>query len=211
MRDMAGSVRGRRAPRVSGDERERAILEEAERLLGERSLGEISVDDLARGAGISRPTFYFYFPSKDAVVLTLIDRIVVEADRVRDESLRSQADPVAGWRESIRIMYATFAEHGATVRAAAELGASNDEARALWSRVMEGWVEHVAERIEAEAARGATAPGAPPPRELAIALVQTAERVMHAVLIGETPAVAPDQAVDVIDHVWRSAIYGGAG
>ena len=46
----------------------------------ERPLAEISVDDLAKGAGISRPTFYFYFPSKDAVLLTLLERVIVEAD-----------------------------------------------------------------------------------------------------------------------------------
>src|SRR5690349_3276456 len=75
----ARSQRGRRAPRVSGDERERAILQTAERLLEERPLREISVDDLARGAGISRPTFYFYFASKEAVLLALLDRLVEEA------------------------------------------------------------------------------------------------------------------------------------
>ena len=38
------------------------------------------MDDLAKGAGISRPTFYFYFPSKEAVLLTLLDRVIDEAD-----------------------------------------------------------------------------------------------------------------------------------
>src|SRR4029077_19443864 len=64
--------RGRRSSRPSGDDREQAILATAERLLEERALADISVDDLAKGAGISRPTFYFYFPSKEAVLLTLI-------------------------------------------------------------------------------------------------------------------------------------------
>ena len=59
---------------------ELAILETAERLLEERPLAEISVDDLAKGAGMSRPTFYFYFPSKDAVLLTLLERVIAEAD-----------------------------------------------------------------------------------------------------------------------------------
>ena len=45
---------------------------------------EISVDDLAKGAGISRPTFYFYFPSKDAVLLTLFERVMAEADATFD-------------------------------------------------------------------------------------------------------------------------------
>lgn len=198
--------RGRRTPRVSGDERERAILETAERLLRKRSIGEVSVDDLARGAGISRPTFYFYFPSKDAVVLTLVDRIVAEADEARNASLTEQSDPVASWRESTEIMYAVFDRHAPVVRAATELGTSNPEARALWSRAMEGWVSHVAARIQAEVDRGATKL-AVAPRELAIALVQMAERTMHAIFIDEEPALSVETAVDVIDHVWRSAIY----
>ena len=55
--DPTPKARGRRGTRVSGDERERAILESAERLLEEKPLNGISVDDLAKGAGISRPTF----------------------------------------------------------------------------------------------------------------------------------------------------------
>jgi AcrR family transcriptional regulator len=81
------AARGRRATRPSGDDREQAILETATRLLDERPLHEISVDDLARGAGISRPTLYFYFPSKDAVFMTLIERVIVEADTALEAHL----------------------------------------------------------------------------------------------------------------------------
>src|SRR5690349_16111079 len=84
--------RGRRGTRASGDDRERAILETAEQLLEERPLSEISVDDLAKGAGISRPTFYFYFPSKDAVVLTIVDRLVAESGGSREEIITALAE-----------------------------------------------------------------------------------------------------------------------
>src|SRR5580700_9701899 len=98
--------RGRRSASTNGDERERAILSTAERLLGERSLAEISVDDLAQGAGISRSAFYFYFPSKDAVVLTLVDRVVEQAGAARDRALERQAsDPAGVWREGIESFY----------------------------------------------------------------------------------------------------------
>src|SRR5829696_3078398 len=97
------SPRGRRVRRATGDEREKAILETAERLLGERSLSEISVDDLARGAGISRPSFYFYFSSKEAVLLTLLDRMVEEATAARDDALEAPPeDPMEQLREGIR-------------------------------------------------------------------------------------------------------------
>lgn len=203
------SNRGRRTTRQAGDERERAILQTAEQLLQERSLAEVSVDDLARGAGISRPAFYFYFPSKDAVVLTLVDRMVEEAGAARDEvSERLSTDPAAAWRESLRIFYDTFGGHRAVLRAANELSPTNAEARALRSQVMEGWVAHVTERIAAERERGA-APESTPARDLATALVQMNERVLGAIFVEEAPAVAEDQVTDVLAHIWLSAIYGG--
>ncbi len=52
-------TRARRPRRATGDDRERAILETFERLLEQRPLHAIAIDDIARGAGISRPTFYF--------------------------------------------------------------------------------------------------------------------------------------------------------
>src|SRR5688500_16368901 len=88
-------ARGRRTPRATGDDRERAILSTLERLLEERSLGEISVDDLARGAGISRPSFYFYFPSKEAVLLSLLDRMVEQARARQGDVLERIADDPA--------------------------------------------------------------------------------------------------------------------
>jgi AcrR family transcriptional regulator len=137
-------VRGRRAARVRGDDRERAILATAERLLEERPLQEISVDDLARGAGISRPTFYFYFPSKDAVLLTLLDRMIEEADAGRVEVLGAlPEDPAASLRKSLTAFYETFGAHRAVTLAAAEARITNAEVRELWARVMEGWVADV--------------------------------------------------------------------
>src|SRR5215212_8486488 len=108
----ATSARGRRAARPSGDDRELAILATAERLLGERPLSAISVDDLARGAGISRPTFYFYFRSKDAVLLTLLDRVIAEADRASAEAFAARSgDRRKDWRDGIKAYFETFREH----------------------------------------------------------------------------------------------------
>ena len=82
------TLRGRRSSRPSGDDREQAILATAERLLEERPLADISVDDLAKGAGLSRPTFYFYFPSKEAVLLTLLEPVIARADAEFDDAVQ---------------------------------------------------------------------------------------------------------------------------
>ena len=201
--------RGRRGARPSGDDRERAILETAEKLLEERPLSEISVDDLAKGAGISRPTFYFYFPSKDAVVLTIIDRLVAAAAGSRQEALTTlaQGDPRAGLRQGLEDLYAAFRARRAVVMAAAQLRTTNEEARELWTEVMEGWVADVTAVIEAERARGVAPPGQPA-RDLAIALVQMNERVQHATFAGESPSLGDDRVLDVLVDIWLRAIYG---
>jgi len=203
--------RGRRGTRASGDDRERAILETAERLLEERPLSQISVDDLAKGAGISRPSFYFYFPSKDAVVLTIIDRLVAAAAGSREEALTTfaQGDPRAGLRQGLEDLYAAFRARRAVVLAAAELRTTNSEARDLWSQVMEGWVTDVTAVIEVERARGAAPPGQPA-RDMAIALVQMNERVQYATFADESPSLQDDRVLDVLVDIWLRAIYGTA-
>ncbi|PWW23864.1 TetR family transcriptional regulator [Geodermatophilus normandii] len=203
-----GGSRGRRARRPSGDDRERAILATAEDLLEQRPLADISVDDLARGAGISRPTFYFYFPSKDAVVLALLDRVVEEAHASRSAALRRAGDDVrASWRAALEAVRSTFAAHPAVVSAVASLLATSAEVRGLWSTVMDGFVEDTAAAIEAERARGA-APDGPPARDLAVALNWMNERVIHVTYAGQTPALPPEDLVDVLLTVWLRTVYG---
>jgi AcrR family transcriptional regulator len=204
------TARGRRPARPSGDDRELAILATAERLLSERSLSAISVDDLARGAGISRPTFYFYFASKDAVLLALLDRVVAEADAVTREAFgRPATGAREGWRRAITAYYETFRAHRALTLAWAEARPSNAELRELWARVFDAWVERCAVAIEAERARGA-APAGPPARDLAVVLNSTNERVLYATFSGDGPAVAETSVVEVLLEVWLRAIYGTA-
>jgi len=203
-------ARGRRGTRVSGDDRERAILETAERLLEEKRLNEISVDDLAKGAGISRPTFYFYFPSKEAVVMTIVERLVAEATVSSDEVVTAlaEAGPRAGLRQGLEDLYAAFRARPGIVRAGADLRSINHpEASELWGQVMEDWTANVTAMIEFERSRGAAPPG-PPAREMALALVQMNERAQYATLLEESPSHDQDRILDVLIEIWLRAIYG---
>lgn len=204
-----GAGRSRRTRRPSGDDRERALLATAERLLEERPLADISVDDLARGAGISRSTFYFYFASKEAVVLALLDRVVAEARAARTAALAGAASPQAAWRAALVTVRDTFRDHRALTAAATELLAASPEVRTVWAAVMEGFVTETAVAIEAERARGAAPPG-PAARDLAVALNWMNERVIQVSVAGHGPGLAEDDLLDVLLTVWLRAIYGSA-
>ncbi len=152
---QARAARGRRGTRPSGDDRELAILETAERLLEERPLADISVDDLAKGAGISRPTFYFYFPSKDAVLLTLLDRVIGEANTALEALMENPPkERNEFWRAGIGVFYATFRAHRALRCARGGRKYTNPEVRDLWAAFMQKWIDHTTGVIEALRDRG---------------------------------------------------------
>lgn len=202
----ARAPRARRSTRPSGDDREFAILATAERLLAERPLAEISVDDLAKGAGLSRPTFYFYFPSKDAVLLTLFERVIVEADSALEGMVANPpADIKTLWRTGINLFVETFGSHRA-VSLAADAARTNKDIGELWSRFMQKWVDHIAVVIEAERSRGA-APVTLPARDLSAALNLLNEKVMLTSFAQERPSVPDEQLLDTLVHIWVTSIY----
>lgn len=203
-------TRSRRSTRPSGDDREQAILATAERLLEQRPLAEISVDDLARGAGISRPTFYFYFKSKDAVLISLLEPMIAAADEKFVGAVqRLPADPRRVWRSGIKAFFLAFTSNRAIARAGTEALATSPEFRAIWNAYMAKWIEQTAAMITAERDRGA-APHTIDAADLATSLNQMNERTMMATLVAEEPSVRHDRVVDTLTHIWVSAIYGEA-
>ena len=201
--------RGRRATRPSGDERESAILTTLERMLEERRFAEISVDDLAKGAGLSRPTFYFYFASKEAVLVRLFARMIADIDPARHEGAGTTLaeDPEAVWREGIFAFFDALRPHRAVALAGLAAMANNEELRHLWSAFMTAWVDYTAELITAERARGA-APDTIPAHDLATALNLMNERVVFASQDTQNPTLPEDAALEALAHVWVASIYG---
>ena len=206
---MAPASEARRRPeRSRGDVREARLLEIAEALLREGRFEQASIAELAAAAEISRPTFYFYFASKEAVLLSLLERMLAEALSTRGDTLERLAeDPAARLRESLTAYFDVFRGHRAVTLAGADAAASSAEVREMWAQVMEAWVQETAAAIEAERARGAASEGTPA-RDLAIALLSMNERVFHNTFARHAPAVEEDGVVDVLVAVWLSAIYG---
>ncbi|MCU1480299.1 MAG: regulatory protein TetR [Subtercola sp.] len=204
---LGAAQRGRRSARISGDDRQDAILATAERLLAERTLDDISIEDLATGAGISRPSFYFYFRSKDDVLLALLDRVIAEVQAQVAGLPRSfEAAPGASWRRALGVFVDVFAAHRAVSAAAITARLRNSEIHDLWSASMQTWVTYAAEAITAERARGA-APDGIDAHDLAVALNLMNERVLSAAFSGESPAIDHERALDVLTSVWVRSIY----
>jgi AcrR family transcriptional regulator len=76
------------------------VLDSAERLMGRLGYQKMTMDDIAREAGIGRRTIYLHFPSKEETALATIDRIV---DRLKSR-LGELAASDLSWDERLRRM-----------------------------------------------------------------------------------------------------------
>jgi AcrR family transcriptional regulator len=79
-----------------------AVLDAAERLLARYGYQKMTMDDLAREAGIGKGTTYLHFPSKQEVVLCSIDRIVERLLGQLRAIARSGAAPAEKVRQLLR-------------------------------------------------------------------------------------------------------------
>src|SRR5215210_9161859 len=66
--------RRRRSPK----EAEREIITAAETLLRERPFRELTVDEVMRRTGLSRPSFYVYFKDRHELVLRVVEHLQAE-------------------------------------------------------------------------------------------------------------------------------------
>jgi AcrR family transcriptional regulator len=203
------SSKARRRGPSKGDLKERAILVTAERLLAKKSLHEVSVDELAKGAKISRPTFYFYFESKFAVVRALVEEIVEETYAAALRWLeRTDEPPDEAIRASIEVSTRHWRDHGPVLRAAVQTLEVFPEMERFWEAITRRFVEAVAVQIDREREAGLAPDGPPSARALATALIWMNERCFYTASLGIDPSLNYDELIETLTTVWLRSIYG---
>jgi AcrR family transcriptional regulator len=205
---MATTTRSRRGGPSKGDLKEQAILETAERLFSERPLAGVSVDELAQGAGISRSAFYFYFASKEDVLITVAERVSRELEEEVTRRLEGVADdPRAAISAAIEAVADQWRKHGPLLRAAVDAWGSVAPVREAWEGVIARFVEGTTATVEAERRRGAAKPGAAT-LQLVTALTWMNERCFYTSFAGIDPSLAEDELVPTLTEIWMRTLYG---
>jgi AcrR family transcriptional regulator len=86
------------------DERKGELLEMAERLFIEKGFEAVRVSDIVQALGVAQGTFYYYFPSKEEVLLALLDRKWSQIAAFIEQQVHGIADPVARLSATLRWM-----------------------------------------------------------------------------------------------------------
>lgn len=125
--------------------REQAILDTAERLLGEQGYEAMTIADIAEGAGITRGALYFYFGSKQDVITALVARTV---QALREKSRSAARDAARGEHAIDEAMARTevlWRQHGVVMRAAIDLASSVPEIDTLWTDTADIFIDAITE------------------------------------------------------------------
>lgn len=93
---MAARPNGARPARLEVEERRRQLLQVGGQLFAHRSFDDISIDEIAQAAGISKGLLYHYFPSKRDFYVELIRTAGEELLSATAGEAAGSDDPVRG-------------------------------------------------------------------------------------------------------------------
>ena len=174
------------------------------RLLSEgKPFKDLTVDELARAAGLSRTAFYFYFPGKNQVLMAAAAEIAEEYYAEADRWWSGEGPPEQLVREALEGVVEAYVRHQPVLRTAVEVATYDPEFAAFYHDLLERFVTATADQLRREHAAGSL-------RELdpvtvAQALVWMVERSNH-MLIG-IQGRAPEEVVEALVRVWVHALY----
>ncbi|CAN5798950.1 TetR/AcrR family transcriptional regulator [soil metagenome] len=200
---MATAAASRTERRQRREDVRAKLVEAIGELAAESAFRDLTVDVIARRAGLSRSAFYFYFRDKHDLLIAaaaeVADDLYVEADCW----WHGQGEPGALVREALTGVASVYARHGRLLGLAVEVSTYDPDVRAFWRSLVERFVDATADYLEGERVAGRVAPL--DPRGTAESLVWMAERCFWLFLASSERSVA--EVVDQLAAVWMAAIY----
>jgi TetR/AcrR family transcriptional regulator, ethionamide resistance regulator len=195
------------ARRRTRDEVQAAVRAALVEMLGERPFKDVTVDELARRAGLSRTAFYFYYPDKNEVLKEAAEAVAGEVYAEADRWWHGEGPPEQLVREALSGIASVYCEHADMLRAAVEATTYDEEFRAFYEALIHRFVTATAEHLRRERDAGRLRPLDPDP--IAEALVWMAERCNYAFLLIED---RPQRdVVESLTAIWVNALYPDDG
>ncbi|HZH43004.1 MAG TPA: helix-turn-helix domain-containing protein [Lysobacter sp.] len=90
-----------RSGRLSADDWAQAALD----LIAEQGVAAVAVEPLARRLGVTKGSFYWHFPSRDALLVAALERW----EKVEEEQVFGKLEAIADPRERLRALFALVA------------------------------------------------------------------------------------------------------
>jgi TetR/AcrR family transcriptional regulator, ethionamide resistance regulator len=193
-------------PRERRQKARRRVIASALRLAEKSPFRDLTIDEIARSADVSRPAFYTHFSDKEELLLAAVAEVSEQLYEMADRWWHGVGPPAERVRRAIDGVVSVYAGEARLLRIAAEVSTYDEEVRALWFDIAERFIQATDDHIRSEQDTGLI-PRTLEPRSTAESLFWMAERCCYVYLgRGER---TPKQVVDALAPVWIAALYPG--
>ncbi len=187
------------------DEVRESVRDAMLELIEQAPYNDLTVDEIARAAGLSRSAFYFYFRDKQdllvAAAATLTDDLYSEAERW----WLGEGEPRERVRAAVGGVVAIMDRHAGLFRVATEVSTYDQAVGSFWRAVIGRFVVATAEHLRREQAEGRIRASLDADAT-AEALVWGVERTIYVFVSGEQRR-PPEEIVHTLTTIWLGALY----
>jgi AcrR family transcriptional regulator len=189
--------------RRTREEVQAAVREALVELLAERPFKDVTIDELARRAGLSRTAFYFYYPDKNEVLKEAAESVAAEIYAEADRWWHGSGPPEQLVREALEGIASVYLKHDDMLRATLEVTTYDAGFRAFYWALVRRFVDATAEHLRRELDAGRA-------RHLDIevtseSLVWMAERCAYAFFL--TEGRPQSEVIEPLTAIWVHALY----
>ncbi len=198
--------RQRAAGPRKGEVRESQILDALERLLATKPFVELTMDDIAKQAGLSRSALYFYFGSKEAALGALHQRTYEAMARTTDPLTETGDASERGMRDAIEQVCFNWRTHSHALRTFHETAMVSTEFGGPWRERLQRHVTVLTGLIEQARSAGWAAPPPPTAEAIASAWFWMLESQFYELFRREHSRADEVELVDALTILWLRSI-----
>jgi len=198
------AIKSRRAP-TKGDQREQALIDAARVVFREKSISQVTIDELAGAAGIARSGFYFYFESKQALLAVLVDQRLAEADLEMAEWTTTEGPDRDALRRGLAAGLARWKIDGRWLREAFITPDPGPEVMHVRDRLVDEGCSLFSKRITRDARAGRTVGGPP---DLVAKMAVHLRSITFADVYANPGAYDDDELLDTLTDAILRLLYG---
>ena len=147
---MATPERAKEDPRHRHEQVREAVREATLELVQDQAYSDLSVEEIAHAAGLSRSAFYFYFRDKRDLLMAVAEDVVGELMVEADRWWHGEGRPEVLIREALEGVARVYERNAALVRGATEVSGYDDEVWNLWRALAQRFVTPTAEHLRRE-------------------------------------------------------------
>ncbi|MCW2626029.1 TetR/AcrR family transcriptional regulator [Mycobacterium sp.] len=200
------SQRQRAARPSKGEIREAQILDVTERLLRTTPFVDITMDEIATRAGLSRSTMYFYFASKEDLLAGLLARTHDEIVGPTATLLNAGTTVDRAVRQVLEALLRSWRKHGPALRTFLETGLVSTEFGPRWRPTTNEIIDVVTQFIDRERAAGRLPAGPPSAHAVSSAVFWMVEHEMYELFRTRHTRAAEAELIETLALLWQRAM-----